>query len=320
MTTRVTGTGSAIPKKLVTNDDLAKFMDTSDEWIRQRTGIACRSVCVEETTTELCYRSAAAALEDAGKKPEEVDLILVATLSPDKILPCTACEVQDRLGAVNATAFDINAACSGFLFAMITAHAYIQTGIHKNALVIGGECLSKILDWTDRSTSVLFGDGAGAAFLESSDQGILSIMQGADGSKGEALKCDARRINNPYVKNEDSVPYVSMDGKEIYRFATRQVPKCIQQVLEKANCDIEEVRYFLLHQANIRILEAVGKRLHVPMERIPYNLDKHGNISSASIPVLLDEMNSKGLLKRGDKIVLSGFGAGLTYGAVLMEW
>ncbi len=320
MTTRIIGTGSAVPKKIVTNDDLAKIMDTSDEWIRQRTGIATRNLCVEETTVSLCYEAAKNALENAGKQPEEIDLILVATVSPDNVIPCTACDLQARLGAEHATAFDLNSACSGFLFAMATAHAYLEAGMMKNALIVGGETLSKLMNWEDRTTSVLFGDGAGAAVLERSDRGIRSIVQGSNGFKGSVLACRARNKNNPYVEKDDSVSYVTMDGHEVYRFATRQVPKSILEVLEKAGCGVEDISYFLLHQANIRILEAVGKRLKIPMEKIPNNLDRHGNMSSASIPVLLDEMNRQGRLKQGDKIVLSGFGAGLTYGAILLEW
>lgn len=309
MTIRIAGTGSALPKKIRTNTDLEAFIETSDAWIRERTGIGERRIAEGETVVSLASEAGRKALEDAGADPMKVDMILVATCSPEYLLPCCACQVQKEIGAMNAVCFDVNAACSGFLFAMQTVYAYVQAGITKNALIIGSEVLSKIVDWTDRGSCILFGDGAGAVYVEASDKGLVSLSQGSNGTNGMVLSCDlfdTRRIQ--------------MDGKEVYRFATRQVPDCIEDAVKKAGLSMEEIDYFFLHQANARILEAVGKRLSVPMEKIPMNLDHTGNISSASIPVLLDEFLKCGTMKNGSKIVLAGFGAGLTYGACVLEW
>ena len=319
--TRICGTGSALPGREVTNDDLSRIMDTSDDWIRSRTGIGKRHLATEETLAGLAAAAARQALAEAEMKPEELDMILAATLSADKILPSLACELQRELGAVHAAAFDINAACSGFLFALQTADAYIQCGVCKNVLVVGGEILSKLMDWNDRSTCVLFGDGAGAAVVRADKEfGILGSVQGSDGTKGDALLCENRRNNNPYVKNDTALPYVSMDGQAIYKFAVRTVPKAVMEAVLKAGLAIEDIDLFLLHQANIRILEAVSRRLKAPMEKFPTNLESCGNISAGSVPVLLDYVNQKGMIQKGDKIVLAGFGAGLTWGASVLTW
>lgn len=323
MTMKIIGTGSALPEKVATNFDMAEIVETSDEWIRERTGIVERHISTEDTVSTLAAKAAMKALEDAGKTAEEIDLIIVATCSPEMELPCCACQVQSIIGATNATAFDLNAACSGFLFGLTTAYGYMCAGVYKTALVIGSEVLSKIIDWTDRSTCVLFGDGAGAAVIEAQDgegPGLLGIAQGADGTKGMVLSCPDRALNNPYVQNPIELGYVQMDGQEVYKFATRQVPNCIQKALEKANLTVEDIDLFVLHQANIRIIEAVAKRLKADLGKFPTNLSRVGNMSSATIPVLLDEINKEGKLKRGDKIVLSGFGAGLTYGACVLVW
>jgi 3-oxoacyl-[acyl-carrier-protein] synthase-3 len=261
----------------------------------------------------------------------EVDLIIVATCSPEMLLPCCACQVQDIIGATKATAFDINAACSGFLFALNTAYAYIQMGMYKNALVVGSEVLSKLVDWSDRSTCVLFGDGAGAAFVEAVDGdivrengrhvGIESMVQGADGTKGMVLSCGERQVSNPYYEDKDEFsPYVYMNGQEVYKFATRQVPACINDALCKANLKADDVDLYVLHQANVRIIESVAKRLKQDISKFPMNLERVGNMSSATIPVLLDELNRGGKINEGDRLVLSGFGAGLTYGASVIVW
>lgn len=248
-------------------------------------------------------------------------MILAATLSPDNVFPSLSCELQRELGAVNAVAFDINAACSGFLFALQTADAYIKSGRYKNILVVGGEILSKMMDWNDRSTCVLFGDGAGAALVKvDSDFGILGISQGSDGAKGQALTCENRRINNPYMKNSTDLSYTNMNGQEVYKFAVRTVPKAILEALGEAGLTVSDIDLFILHQANIRIIESVAKRLKVPMEKFPTNLQECGNISAGSVPVLLDEINRAGRIKKGDKIVLAGFGGGLTWGAAVLEW
>ena len=320
MTTRIIGTGSYLPKKVVTNDDLAKIMDTSDEWIRTRTGIKARHLVQEETTTYMCVEAAKRALENAQMNAEDIDLILVGTITGDHVTPSTACEIQAAIGADKAVAFDINAACSGFLFALHTAHAFIQSGIYQNALILGAETLSKIMDWNDRSTCVLFGDGAGAAVVRADETGLIAFEQGSDGAKGHVLSCRNRKNNNPYVSNDKEYDYVYMDGQEVYKFAVSTVPKSILHVLEKAGLTAEDVSYFALHQANIRIIQSVAKRLKVEESKFPISLDHCGNISAASVPILLDEMNRQGMLQRGDKIILSGFGAGLTWGTALLEW
>ena len=320
MTTRIIGTGSYLPKTVVTNDDLAKIMDTSDEWIRTRTGIRERHLVTEETTTSMCVEAAKRALENANVAAEEIDLIIVGTVSGDDVTPSTACRVQAEIGAMNAVAFDMNAACAGFVFGLNTANAYLTAGIYKTALVLGAETLSKIMDWNDRSTCVLFGDGAGAAVVKADDTGLLAFEQGCDGSKWHVLACEGRRNNNPLVSNDTTLDYVHMDGQEVYKFAVSTIPASIQRVLEKANMTTDDVTYYVLHQANIRILQSVAKRLKVSEDKFPICLDHCGNLSAASIPVLLDEINRKGMLKAGDKMILSGFGAGLTWGTVLLEW
>ncbi len=323
MITKIIGTGSYLPSNKVTNDDLAKIMDTSDEWISSRTGIRERHLVKEENTTFMCVEAAKRALANAGVTAEEIDIIIVGTVSADHVTPSAACEVQAGLGAVNAVAFDINAACSGFLFALNTVNAYIKAGIYKTALILGAETLSKIMDWNDRSTCVLFGDGAGAAVVqgvEGEKGGLIAFEQGSDGSKGMVLKCENRKNNNPLVQNPTDLNYVYMDGQEVYKFAVSTVPRSIEKVLEQANVSVDEVTYFALHQANIRILQSVAKRLKQPEDKFPISLDHCGNVSAASVPILLDEMNQKGMLKAGDKIVMSGFGAGLTWGTALIEW
>lgn len=321
MSVKIIGTGSALPKLQVTNADLEKLVDTSDEWIRERTGIRGRHISTGETLVSLTAQACAGALENAGRAASEVELLLVATCSPERGIPCAACQVQSVLGAQKAVAFDLNAACAGFLFALNTAYAYVEAGIYRNALVAGGEVLSKIVDWTDRGTCVLFGDGAGAVMVEKCDKGgLLGFVQHSDGRKGEVLKCDSRELKNPYVSLPMEAPYVQMDGREVFAFAVRRVPESILEVLEQTHTDIEEVDLFLLHQANRRIIEGIAKRLSVDISRFPTNLDRVGNMSSAAIPVLLDELNRQGRLRPGMKLVLSGFGAGLTYGAGVMEW
>ncbi len=321
MRSRICGTGSALPKREVTNEELSRLMDTSDEWIRSRTGIRSRHLAVEEGLTELAADAASQALSEAGIEPGDLDMILAATLSADKILPSLACELQRELGAKNAVAFDVNAACSGFLFALQTADAYIRCGVYRNILVVGGEILSKLMDWSDRSTCVLFGDGAGAAVVRPDESfGILGSVQGSDGARGEVLLCENRKNNNPFVSNETSPSYVSMDGQEVYKFAVRTVPKAIQEVAGKAGVAVEDIDLFLLHQANIRIIESVSKRLKVPMEKFPTNLERCGNISAGSVPILLDYANRKGMIQKGRCIALAGFGAGLTWGASVLTW
>lgn len=320
MTTRIIGTGSCLPKTIVTNDDLSKIMDTSDEWISSRTGIRERHLVKEETTATLSITAAMRALENAGITAKELDMIIVGTVSGDHVTPSTACEVQAGIGAVNAVAFDINAACSGFLFSLHTAMAYMKSGLCKTALVIGAETLSKIMDWSDRSTCVLFGDGAGAAVVRTDEVGITAFDQGSDGTKGMVLACPNRTNNNPLIETDKTLGYTRMDGQEVYKFAVTAVPSSIQRVLEEARLTPDDIKYFLLHQANIRIIQSVAKRLKTDLDKFPISLDHCGNMSAASVPVLLDEVNRKGMLQKGDKLILSGFGGGLTWGTCLLEW
>ena len=309
---KILGTGSSLPQKIVSNDDLAQVMDTSDEWISSRTGIRNRHIAVEETTTSMSVDAAKKALADAAVAAEEIDLIIAATVSSDYIFPTLACEIQAAIGAVNATAFDIGAGCSGFLFALATADAYFATGRCRKALILGAETLSKMMDWSDRSTCVLFGDGAGAAVLSA---------EGSDGSGGMALKCENRPVRNLYRQGALAhYAFTEMNGSEVYKFAVRTVPKAISEALNKANVSEDEVSIYLLHQANLRIIESVAKRLHQPMEKFPTNLEECGNVSAASVPILLDKVRKDGMIGKGDKIVLAGFGAGLTWGACVIEW
>ena len=315
------GTGSALPEKIVSNDDLAQVMDTSDEWIKSRTGIGMRHIAVEETTTSMAVEASEKALADAGISGSDIDLIIAGTISADYIFPSLACEVQAAVGAKNATAFDLSAGCSGFLFALSTADAYFRTGRFKKALIIGAETLSKMMNWADRSTCVLFGDGAGAAVVSADGDQLLSMVQGSDGAGGMALHCKNRPVNNLYRQlGAQYYSFTEMDGREVYKFAVRTVPKAISEALEQAKLPIDDVKYFLLHQANIRIIESVAKRLHQPMEKFPCNLQECGNISAASVPILLDNVCNHGMITTGMKIVLAGFGAGLTWGATVIEW
>lgn len=321
MSIRIVGTGSALPEKQVTNEEIAGLVETSDEWIRERTGIGGRHVSTGETVASLAADACRKALEQAGRKAGEVELLLVATCSPEDALPCAACQVQEKIGAVNAAAFDVNAACAGFLFALHTAWAYVEAGIYENALIAGSEVLSKIVDWNDRGTCILFGDGAGAVMVQKCDTGgVLGFVQHSDGRKGSVLSCGNRQLANPYVRPAAADSYVRMDGREVFSFAVKQVPLTIEEALKKADLTPEAVDLFVLHQANQRIIEGIAKRLGVEMSRFPMNLDRVGNTSSAAIPVLLDELNRRGQISRGQVIVLSGFGAGLTCGACVLKW
>ena len=320
MPARIIGTGSALPEKVVANQDLEKLMETTDEWIRSRTGIEKRHIAVTETTSSMAVEAAKRAIDSAGISADEIDLIIVGTVSGDMCFPSTACQIQEAVLAKNATAFDINAACAGFLFGLTIADAYMKSGMAKTALVVGAETLSKMMDWNDRSTCVLFGDGAGAAVVRDDDAGIISIVQGSDGARGNALICRNREVNNPFVKNSGEPDYTSMDGQAVYKFAVKTVPAAITEALDKAGISPDQVKYFLLHQANIRIIEAVAKKMKQPIEKFPTNLQECGNISAGSVPILLDFVNQEGKLVKGDKIVLAGFGAGLTWGAAVLTW
>ena len=320
MRIKIIGTGSAVPENIVTNQMLSEIMDTSDEWISTRTGIRQRRIAVTETTSGLASQAARKALEDSGCSPEEIDLIIVATFSPDRCMPNTACTVQAALGCKNAVAFDLNAACSGFLFALNTAQVYMAAGIYRTALLVGAEEISKTVDWKDRSTCVLFGDGAGAAVVQAREGTPMAFVQYSDGTKGEVLTCSEKALKNPWAEPAEDPRMLCMDGQEVFKFAVRKVPECIHEVARQAGISVSQIDWFLLHQANSRIIDSVAKHLGVSRERFPMNLDRYGNTSAASIPLLLDEVRREGRIQEGDLVVLSGFGAGLTWGAALLEW
>jgi 3-oxoacyl-[acyl-carrier-protein] synthase-3 len=305
----------------VTNDDLAKIVDTGDEWIRSRTGIRERRIATENSgTSDLAIKAAKKALLNANIKAEELDIILVATTTPDCCFPSGACEVQGAIGAENAVAFDLSAACAGFIYALNTVHSFFESGIYKTGLIIGVDTISKIVDWNDRSTCVLFGDGAGAVVVRAEEQGRFFMTMGSDGNRADVLKCTARTTGNFSTENKPELGYVAMDGQEVFKFAVKTVPKAIEKVMLASGMNNDQIKYFILHQANYRISESIAKRLKLSMEKFPSNMQRYGNTSGASIPILLDEMNQEGKLKHGDPIVLAGFGAGLTWGATLLEW
>lgn len=311
----ISGTGSALPKKVVTNDDLAKVIDTSDEWIFARTGIHQRHVADETETIETLGAAAAEkALEMAGVSAEEIGLIVFGTCTDGNVTPSAACQVQALIGAVNAVAFDINAACSGFLYSLRTAEGLLKTGLAKKALVIGGDLVTRYLDWQDRTTCVLFGDAVGAVVLETTEDeskgDILGSALGADGVKGHNLT----------GRTDPDDHFLSMNGQEVFRFAVRTVPLCIEEALRNAGVDKKDVSAYVLHQANSRIIEAVAKYLGEPLDKFPINLSDTANTSAGSIPTLFDRLNREGRFKRGNILVLSGFGGGLTWGATVIRY
>ena len=331
--TRVIATAATAPEQIVTNEDLSKIVesvvkqvvsDTSDEWISQRTGIKERRISSGENTSDMAAKVAKQLLEKADVLPDSIDLIIVASVTPDYGTPSVACMVQKEIGAVNAVAFDIAAACSGFMFALSIADKYIKMGVYENAIVIGGETLSKIVDWTDRSTCVLFGDGAGGAYVEKSqDAGIICEDIGSDGSLYHILTSSYTAPSNAFNDVPGGIDpnyYVNMDGREVFKFATKNVIKSMKQVMESQGVSAEEIKYFIPHQANARIVEVIAKKLKIPMEKFYMNMDRFGNTSSASIPIALHELDEKGLLERGDKIIMSGFGGGMTWGTMLIIW
>lgn len=320
MTARIIGIGAYAPEQVVTNQDLTKFLDTNDAWIRERTGIGARHVSTSEGTSALATEAAKRAIADAGISPEEIEIVIVATSSPDRAFPSAAADVQGAIGAKHAVAFDITAACSGFIYALHIVQGFIQAGIYKTALIIGAETLSKVLDWTDRSSCILFGDGAGAAVVRADETGVVKTLVGSDGTKNDVLYCQARSLENCLTGGKPELGFMQMDGQEVFKFAVKKVPEIVNAILEETGTDREAVQHYFLHQANIRILEAASRRLKVPMDKIPVNIERYGNTSAASIPILLDEMHRDGRLKRGDTLVMAGFGAGLTWGAALMTW
>lgn len=321
----ISGIGSSIPDKVITNDDLSKMVDTSDEWIRTRTGIRERRVVDENTaTSDLCTEAAELALKDANVDAKDIDLIIVATVTSDMAFPSTACIVQKNIGATNAAAFDMSVGCSGFLYGIATGSNFIKSGVYKKVLVIGAEVLSKIIDWEDRSTCVLFGDGAGACILEECDDdyGIISYDLGADGENGHFLTQPAGGSRMPASVDtvKKRLHYVHMDGGEVFKFAVRAMESTSLEALKRASMELEDIDFLIPHQANKRIIKSAAKRLKIPNDRVYINLDRYGNMSSASIPIALDEVYRKGLIKKGDTILLVAFGAGLTWASVILKW
>ncbi|WP_446898109.1 beta-ketoacyl-ACP synthase III [Clostridium sp. LBM24168] len=318
----IIGTGSYLPDNIITNDDLSEIVDTNNEWIKSRTGIEQRRISKGENTSDIATKAAFKAIEDANISVDQIDFIIVATATPDSFLPSTACIVQKNINAVNAACFDVSAACSGYIYAMDIATQFIRSGRAETILIIGAETLSKILDWKDRSTCILFGDGASAAILKKGRRdSILAINTGADGRLGHFLTCAAVPVDNPYVVNKPQLikSIVKMDGKEIFRFAVKIMEKSLNKLLRESGSSINEIEFIIPHQANYRIIEAASKRLNIPLDKFYVDLDRYGNTSAASIGIAFDEARKNRLVKSGDRIVLIGFGGGLTYGGIVIE-
>ncbi len=313
----ITGTGYYVPEKEITNAEMTEMVDTSDEWIRQRVGVRARRVSTRETTAEMATKAAEAALQNAKLSPEDLDLILVATITADTLCPSTAATVQKNIGAA-CPAFDINSACSGFLFALDTAEAFLARGTYENILVIGAERVSKIVDWTDRATCVIFGDGAGAAVVRKGDNYLASLLYTKGGN--EVLKIPNFGGSSPFYEKETALPHIFMDGQETFKFAVSKIVADIKAVAEKAGVSINDIDHFVPHQANIRIIEYASRRLGVPMEKFFVNIEKYGNTSAASVPIALGELAESGRLKKGDLLAFSAFGGGLSSAACIIKW
>ncbi|MDF2521803.1 MAG: ketoacyl-ACP synthase [Clostridia bacterium] len=321
----IIATGSYVPEKRLTNEYFEQIVDTNNEWIVSRTGIEERRVAAEnEATSDIATKAALRALEKSGRTAEEIDLIIVATVTPDMAFPSTACIVQKNIGAVNAAAFDVEAACSGFIYGITIAESFVSKGAYKNVLVIGAETLSKIVDYTDRNTCILFGDGAGAAIISEVEEGygILSSYIGANGSAGELLTQPAGGSRLPASEQtvRDRLHYIQMNGSEVFKFAIKIMGEAAEKALSMCGMKKEDIDFLVPHQANTRIIDSAVKRLKISPDKVYVNLNKYGNMSSASIAVALDEANEKNLLKDGDVVVLVGFGGGLTWGASVLRW
>jgi 3-oxoacyl-[acyl-carrier-protein] synthase-3 len=320
----IVGWGKSVPEKVLTNDELSRRVKTSDEWIRTRTGIRERRIATDETTASMSIAAARDALRVADADPAKIDLIVVGTVTPEHLFPSTACLVQDALGARRAAAFDLSAGCSGFVYALSVAAHTIEAGAYETALVIGAETLSRIIDWDDRRTCVLFGDGAGAVLLQASEHpgGVLSSVLGSDGSGGELLMMPGGGSRYPATPESVSngMHYLHMDGRRVYRFATRIMVRATQEALEKAGLTTEDLSLLLPHQANQRIIDSASRGLKLNDGQVFINLDRYGNTSSASIPLALCEAVESGQVKRDDTLVLVGFGAGLTWAATAVRW
>jgi len=321
----VVGWGKYVPQRVLTNEDLTQMVDTSDEWIRARTGIHERRLAGDgETTASMSIRAAREALEVAGVGLAQLDLIIVGTVTPDHLFPAVACLVQDALGSTHAAAFDISAGCSGFIYGLSVATHLLAAGIYRTALVIGAETLSRITDWTDRATCVLFGDGAGAVVLQAGENegGVLATVLGADGSGGDVLRLPAGGSRMPASHHtvDEGLHFIHMKGREVFRFAVRILPAATREVLEKAGCELSELDLLIPHQANWRIIESAARSLDLPPEAVFSNVDRYGNTSAASVPIALCEAAESGRIKPGDLVVCVGFGAGLTWGAAAIRW
>lgn len=323
ITSKIIAVGKAVPERIVTNDDLSKIVDTSDEWIKSRTGIEERRISQNETTTDLAYEASKAAFDKYSIDPATIDLIIVASISPDNFMPSTASLLQERLGLNNrhVMAFDINAACTGLVYGIQIAHKFIQTGSAKRALVVGSETLSRTLNWEDRSTCVIFGDGAGAVVLEASDKGIIADYTNSMGDPDLYLAIPALPLKSPYADEMECAPScMTMNGAEIFKFASFAVKDAILHVLEKSGLTMDDIKFIVPHQANMRIVSKISKVMHIPVEKFYMNIKNYGNTSSASIGIALDELLDSGQVDPGDKLILVGFGGGLTWGAILVEF
>ncbi len=318
---RISGTGSYLPEKVLTNADLEKMVDTTDEWITSRTGIKQRHIAVEgENTVHLAEQAALRAMEMAGVSAEELDLIIVATTTPDQVFPSTACLLQGRLGNHGATAFDVQAVCTGFVYALGVADKFIKSGSHKTALVIGAETMSRIVDWSDRATCVLFGDGAGAVVLQASDEpGILSTHLHADGQYKDLLEVQAGVSNNSKEVCEQHA-FVEMKGNEVFKMAVNTLGRIVDETLAANNMDKSDIDWLVPHQANIRIIAATGKKLKMDMDHVVVTVDRHGNTSGASVPLALDAAVRDGRIQRGETLLLEAFGGGFTWGSALVKF
>ncbi len=318
----ISGIGAYLPPLVVTNHKISEFVETNDEWIVQRTGVSERRISEGEDTSDIATKAAKIALERAGVLAQDLDLIIVATISPDMFIPSVSCLVQSNLDADNAACFDINVACSGFVYALEIANGMMKSMNYKNALIIGAEVLSKVIDWTDRGTCILFGDGAGAAVLKQSEtKGIIKSYLRSDGKKGNALTIGAADFDTPFSKEKIlKDKYIRMNGREVFKFAVGAIEEAINEVIKDTNVSLEEVKYIIPHQANSRIIELAAKKLNLNIDKFYLNLDKVANTSSATVPIALNEMYEKGLLNKGDKLILVAFGGGLTYASTLIKW
>jgi 3-oxoacyl-[acyl-carrier-protein] synthase-3 len=322
---RIVSTGSYLPEKVLSNLDLEKMVDTSDQWIVERTGIRERRIAYkDQAASDLAYEASKLAIDRAGLKPGDIDLIIVATVTSDMLFPSTACFLQKRLGAVKAAGFDVNAACSGFLYGLYTADAFVKAGMHNRILVVGTEVLSKITDWEDRTTCVLFGDGAGAVVIEGTteDRGLLSINISSDGSMWDLLHLPGGGSRYPVSPEsiEKRLHYIKMRGNETFKIAVRTLEDLAVKILEENNLPASELSFLVPHQANLRIIQATADRLKIPMDKVLVNIDRYGNTSAASIPIALDEAVTSGRIKGGDYLLFEAFGGGLTWASALVKW